>query len=154
MSIRKWCGFARLVVLASALFAAPSIAAAQDGDRGELPELVTLPAGLSAVLRGYEAAWGRRDAEALADLFTPDGFVLRPGHPPAHGREEILEAYATSGGPLTLRAYDYSVEGDVGFIVGGYSSSPDRLESGKFVLALRRHASGRWLIAADIDNGN
>jgi ketosteroid isomerase-like protein len=105
-------------------------------------------------LRSYEEAWGRRDAEALANLFTSDGFVLRPGHPPSHGRQAILAAYASSGGSLTLRPYSYAVDGTVAYIVGGYTSDPARKESGKFVLALRRSASGAWLIAADIDNGN
>ena len=112
-----------------------------------------LPAALDTVLRDYERAWGARDADALAELFTVDGLVLRPGHPPAHGREAIREAYQGSGGPLTLRAYDFATAGDVGYVIGGYTSDPSRLEGGKFVLALRR-MDGRRLIAADMDNGS
>ena len=105
------------------------------------------------VLRDYEAAWGARDADALAELFTEDGFVLRPGNPPAEGRDAIREAYRGSGGPLVLRAYDFAAEGDVGWIIGGYAPDASWAEMGKFNLALRR-VDGRWLIAADIDNGN
>lgn len=119
-----------------------------------LPPTISLPAELAIVLSGYEAAWGARDAVGLADLFTPDGYVLRPGQPPAHGREAILAAYAGAGGPLSLRAYAYDVEGPVGYIIGGYATAPGQTEVGKFVLALRRGPSGTWLIAADIDNGN
>ena len=120
----------------------------------DLPPAVVLPAALDAVLRGYEVAWTNRDAVALADLFTPDGYVLRPGQGPAQGRPAILRAYRNAGGPLSLKPYQYGVDGGVGFIIGGYSSAPGQPEVGKFVLALRRDESGTWLIAADIDNGN
>ena len=133
---------------------APSGADAQSGQDTSSPTEVSMPDELEMVLRGYEEAWQSRDPVALADLFTPDGFVLRPGAPPAQGREAILQAYANAGGPLSLHAYAYQVEGDVGYIIGGWSSAPDRPAVGKFVLALRRGESGAWLIAADIDNGN
>jgi ketosteroid isomerase-like protein len=141
-----------LVLVVSAL--QPTTAGAQNAEDAALPPVVSLPSDIEVVLRSYEEAWGRRDAEALASLFTSDGFVLRPGHPPSHGRQAILAAYASSGGPLTLRPYSYAVDGTVAYIVGGYTSDPARKESGKFVLALRRSSSGAWLIAADIDNGN
>jgi hypothetical protein len=36
--------------------------------------------------------------------------------------------------------------------VGVYGHEPDAPEKGKFVLALERGPTGRWLITADIDN--
>lgn len=42
----------------------------------------------------------------------------------------------------------------MGWIVGAYGPGPDRGDSGKFILALRRGFGGRWSIAADIDNTN
>lgn len=131
-----------------------SAAFAQSTDASAAVEAVELPPELDIVLRNYEAAWGARDADALANLFTVDGFVLRPGSPPVRGRDAIRAAYANSGGPLSLRAYSFAQEGAIGFIIGGYSSNPDLSAAGKFVLALRRVASGEWLIAADMDNGN
>lgn len=115
---------------------------------------IELPADLDRVLRDYEAAWQARDPDGLAALFAPDGFVLRGGHPPVRGRDGIRVAYATSGGPLHLIAYAFAVDGDVAWIVGGYSSGPDSPAGGKYVLALVRGPDGRWLIAADMDNGN
>ena len=115
---------------------------------------VTLPPELDRVLRDYERAWQARDAAGLAALFAEDGFVLSNGRPPVRGRAAIREAYARSGGPLALRALAFSTEGRTGYIVGAFGGKPGEPDSGKFVLALKRGDDGRWLIAADIDNGN
>jgi hypothetical protein len=80
--------------------------------------------------------------------------VLASGKPPVRGRAAIREGYANSGGPLFLRAFAYSTDGSTGYIIGGYRAQESGPDEGKFVLALRRETSGRWLIAADIDNGN
>ncbi|MEQ8330950.1 MAG: SgcJ/EcaC family oxidoreductase [Longimicrobiales bacterium] len=140
-----------LAALTCAWTVAPGQTAAQDATA--LPDTVALPDELGAVLRAYETAWEARDAEALAALFTDDGFVLRPGYPPVRGRSAIRTAYARSGGPLSLIAYDYAVEGDTGWIIGGYGPEPGFPPGGKYVLALRR-VEGAWRIHADMDNGN
>ena len=114
---------------------------------------VPLPPALDRVLRDYERAWRARDATALADLFTEDGFVLSNGRPPVRGRAAIRARYADSGGPLALRALAYATEGRVGYIVGGFGASPGEPDTGKFVLAIRME-EGRWQIAADMDNSN
>ena len=54
----------------------------------------------------------------------------------------------------TARALAWAVGDSVGYIIGGFSASAGAPDGGKFVLALRRDRSGRWLIAADMDNGN
>ena len=128
-------------------------AAAQASDGGPLPT-IELPSELDRVLRDYERGWQARDAEALTALFTEDGFVLRPGRPPARGRDAILAAYTNSGGPLALTAYEYATEGEVGYIIGGFAIGAGQPPVGKFVLVLRRDETGRWLIVGDIDNGN
>jgi ketosteroid isomerase-like protein len=132
-----------------ALAAAPA-AAAQEGP---LPS-VQLPAELDRVLRDYEREWGARNAAGLAALFAEDGFVMQGSRPPARGRAAILKAYETSGGPLYLRALAFSAEGNTGWIIGAYRGQPSGADDGKFVLALKQGADGRWLIAADIDNSN
>lgn len=115
---------------------------------------VDLPPALDRVLRDYETAWQNRDAEGLASLFTEDGFVLRPGHPPVRGRDEITDAYAEAGGRLHLRAFDFEREGDIAYIIGGYAGHETWPDTGKFVLTLKKDETGRWLIFADMDNGN
>ena len=121
-------------------------------DTAQLPS-VSLPPAFDRVLRDYERAWQARDASALAALFTSDGFVLRPGSPPVRGRSAIERAYASAGGPLRLRALAYAHADSVGYIIGAFSGGGES-DAGKFVLPLRRGGDGRWLIAADMDNGN
>jgi len=115
---------------------------------------VALPPDLERVLRDYERAWQARDPHALANLFAEDGYVLPNSKPPARGRAEIREAYARAGGPLWLRPLAFEADGRVAYIVGIYGHEADRPASGKFVLALKRGSTGRWLIAADVDNSN
>jgi ketosteroid isomerase-like protein len=114
---------------------------------------VTLPPELARVLTDYEKGWQAGDATALALLFTEDGFVLSSGQSPVRGRAAIRKIYTGSGSPLSLRAFAYAVNGNVGYIIGGYSSARGERDEGKFTLTLRE-IHGRWLIASDMDNLN
>ncbi len=124
-------------------------AAAQD----QLPS-IELPPELDRVLRDYEAGWQGGDAQGLAALFTADGFVMSSNRPPVRGREAIADRYTGVRGSLHLRAMAFEISGSSGFIIGGFSYDPGKGDTGKFILALRKDESGRWLIAADIDNSN
>ena len=115
---------------------------------------VSLPPQVARVLTDYETAWSARRADALSMLFTEDGFVLSGGHPPVRGRQEIQRFYSTRGGPLSLRALHYAVDGSVGFIIGAYAAKAGAPDDGKFTLTLRKDPDGRWLIVSDMDNGN
>lgn len=119
----------------------------------DLPS-AALPAELSRVLTDYETAWQRRDARALSELFAEDGFVLPRDAPPARGRANIEAHYRGQGGPLSLRALHFAMEGSTGFIIGGYASGRAEPDIGKFTLTLRRANDGRWLIVSDMDSGN
>lgn len=136
--------------LACALIGSGLVASAA----GEQHPGVELPAELQRVLTEYEEAWAARDADALAALFAPDGFVLPNGRPPVRGREAIRSFYESHGGPLSLRAITYAMEGDVAYIIGGYAPEPGVPDTGKFTLTLRRGESGRWLIVSDMDSMN
>ena len=146
---------ARHVLPLLALLALPAPATARQAAPAspQLPSVV-LPTALDRVLRDYETAWEAADADALAALFTEDGFVLASGKPPVRGRPAIRQAYARAGGTLRLRALHFATDGDVGFIIGTYTFRPGGADQGKFILALRRTPDGRWLIAADIDNSS
>jgi ketosteroid isomerase-like protein len=137
-------------LLILALMVAP--AAGQQAPAGE--PSVTLPPELARVLTDYEAAWQQRDAAALARLFAEDGFVLPGGAMPVHGRAAIEKYYTGHGGPLSLRAFAYATEGNIGYIIGGYAGKTGEPDDGKFTLTLRKGADGRWLIMSDMDNSN
>lgn len=128
-------------------------ASGQTPDQPEQPS-VTLPAPLARVLTDYEVAWQRKDAPALAALFTEDGFVLSNGVSPVRGRSQIQKHYAGKGGPLALRALHFATEGSIGYIIGGFALREGESDIGKFTLTLRKGTDGRWLIVSDMDNGN
>jgi ketosteroid isomerase-like protein len=115
---------------------------------------VSLPAALQHVLTDYETAWRNKDAAALSQVFTENGFVLTPGKEMVRGRAAIQKFYAGSGGPLFLRAVAFATNGNVGYMVGGFSHQEGAADDGKFTLTLRKEASGRWLIFSDMDNSN
>jgi ketosteroid isomerase-like protein len=135
-----------LLVLGSAL--GPGALAAQDHPS------VSLPPALDRVLRDYEQGWRKGDATGVAQLFTTDGFALPNRKPPARGHQAIAAAYQGQAGGLKLRALAWATSDSVGYIVGAYTydNVSENRDIGKFVLALRKNAQGKWLIAADIDN--
>ncbi|MEQ9310249.1 MAG: nuclear transport factor 2 family protein [Balneolaceae bacterium] len=114
---------------------------------------VELPDELQQVLTNYETHWKDNDATALANLFTEDGFILRPRNTPTRGRLKIEEAYQSSGGDLRLSAYDFHIEGNLAFIIGGYTYGNRTEIAGKFTLVLKK-VNEKWLIHSDMDNGN
>ena len=116
------------------------------------PAAVVLPSALDRVLRDYERAWRDGNGPALAALFTADGYAVQSGSPLRQGRAAIALGITRPGGALKLTAYAFSVSGAVGYIVGGYRYPQSAGPDGRFVLALRKGADGRWLIAADLDN--
>jgi len=115
---------------------------------------VVLPPELARVLTDYESAWKAGNAAALASLFAEDGFVLAAGREPTKGRAAIQKLYTHPGAPLSLRAIAYATQGDVGYIIGGYSAAREKSDDGKFTLTLRKSKDGRWLIVSDMDNSN
>ncbi|ADR21318.1 hypothetical protein MATR_10530 [Marivirga tractuosa] len=130
------------------LSVALSNAAAQEN-----PKAIDLPKELDRVLRDYETHWQNSDAAQLASLFTEDGYILRPNKPITKGRSNIEEAYQSAGGRLVLEAYDYSIDGTTGYIIGGYKGQESLPAMGKYILTLRKE-DGKWMITADMDNRN
>lgn len=144
----------RLILVVLLLVIAEPAWAQEQGTYEALPS-IELPAALDRVLRDYETAWANGDEAALAALFTEDGFVPTPlGW--VRGRAGITRVYENSSGSLLLRALAFSVSDSVGYIIGAYNygETVGTTDGGKFVLALRKDASGKWLIAADLDNSN
>lgn len=109
-------------------------------------------APLERVLRDNEDAWRAGDGPRLAALFREDGFALHNDALPVRGRAAIARTGTAPGGDIQLRAFAYAQGDSVGYVVGAFSYPGWTGPGGKFLLALRRGPSGRWLIAADMDN--
>ena len=141
-----------LPLLVAAAFIAAPLYAQRATTAAESPS-VALPPELDRVLRDYEKHWTGKNPPGLSELFAEDGFALMSGTTGARGRPAIAKIYASAGGELKLRALAYSTEGNTGYIIGAYGYGAGSQDAGKFVLALQK-VGGKWLIAADIDNGN
>ncbi len=115
---------------------------------------VVLPPAIERVLRDYERGWRTGSPDSLAALFTVDGFALPSGRAAARGRPAIAATYTGPGGDLRLRALSWSTSDSLGYVVGGYQYGAGGADIGKFVLVLRKDATGKWLIVADMDNAN
>ncbi len=128
--------------------------AAASAALAQAPASVALPPEVDRVLRDYEKAWVANDQAALAKLFTVDGMALPSGQKPAQGDDAIRKAYSKGAGSLlSLRAIAYGTSGELAYVIGGFGSTADKPDFGKFVLVLRK-VEGRWLIVADMDNSN
>lgn len=140
----------------SLLTACGSSASPVNKAAAQAPQLpvIALPPALDRVLRDYEQGWRARDARRLSSLFVEDGFVLSMGRPPVRGRAAIERAYSGAGGDLTLAALAYSTGDSVGYIIGTFGGGDPSSHTGKFVLALRLSPTGKWMIAADMDNSS
>lgn len=116
---------------------------------------VDLPPELDRVLRDYESFWRAGDAEALVTLFTEDGFVVRHGGW-IRGTDRLRDSLEGTSSDLLLRAVAFDHDDRVGYIIGAYGYGEDAatVDTGLFVLTLRRAADGRWLITADLDRGS
>jgi len=143
----------RHFMLAGLVLALPVSLQAQKATTAAESPSITLPPELDRVLRDYEKGWTGKDPQGLSQLFTEDGFALMSSTTGARGRPAIAAIYKSAGGELTLRALAYSTEGNTGYIIGAYGYGAGNPDAGKFVLALQK-VGGKWLIAADIDNGN
>jgi ketosteroid isomerase-like protein len=65
-----------------------------------MSDFVLTPRDFDAWLRGYQSAWEQRDAQAAAELFTPDAeYYWTPFDTPQRGRAEIAAVWdkAVSG---------------------------------------------------------
>jgi len=143
----------RTAFILGLLLSSLTVLSAQQASTAVESPSIALPPEINRVLRDYEKGWSDKDPQGLSQLFAQDGFALMSGTNGARGRPAIATIYASAGGDLRLRALAYSAEGNTGYIIGAYRYGADNQDSGKFVLALQK-VGGKWLIAADIDNGN
>src|SRR4051812_7554276 len=123
-------------------------------------------AAIAKVRSSYEKAAGAQDGAAIAKLFTADGVEMPPNAPAAKGRAAI-EAYHKGVAQqfmmhgITITATDTQVHGDTAVDIGSYKQTLMSQkgggmmdDKGKYVVLLKKDASGGWLITHAIYNSD
>lgn len=119
-------------------------------------------AAIEAIEVQWQVAYGARDFEALADLYTEDGWVMARRRPAMRGREEIRDFFA-SVAESTKLAVRFDVEELE--VVGDYAWNTARFaltyqpmaggesvhDFGRALIIYRKGDDGRWRIHRDMD---
>jgi uncharacterized protein (TIGR02246 family) len=149
--------FKRTVVLAGAMALTASGAYAQGGADA---------AAIAKVRSAYEKAAGVQDAAAVAKLYVADGVEMPPNAPAAKGRAAI-EAFHKALAQqvmmhgVSLSATDTQVHGDTAVDIGTYKQSLMSRQNGgmsedtgKYIVLLKKDASGNWMLTHAIYNSD
>jgi uncharacterized protein (TIGR02246 family) len=123
-------------------------------------------AAIAKTRAAYQAAALAQDAAAIAKLFTPDGIEMPPNAPLQKGRAAI-EAYHKNLASqvmvhgVTIKPTETHVLGDVAYEVGTYTQNLMPMkggkttdDKGKYVVLLKKDASGAWLLTHSIYNSD
>jgi len=112
--------------------------------------------------RAFEAAFGRGDMAALADLYTEDATLMPPDSAASTGHEAIQrfwQGVRDSGvTQVALRTQQVEASGDMAAEVGtadltvGGANGQSSTVPLKYVVVWKRHGDGPWQLAVDIWN--
>ena len=146
-----------VAVMGAIVLAAVSVSAQQKGAD---------EAAIAKLRAAYQTAAGTQDGAALAKLFVPDGVEMPPNAPAVTGRAAI-EAFHKGFARqwmmhgMTIVSTTTKVTGDTAYDVGTYKQGlmPQTGgavfdDKGKYVVLLRKDASGGWLITHAIYNSD
>ena len=148
----------RLGVVVAALAVLTVGAAAQQKGADE--------AAIGKLRSAYETAAGTQNGAAIAKLFAADGVEMPPNAPAVTGRAAIEGFHKAFGKQwmmhgMTITSTSTKVIGDTAYDVGTYrqglmSNADGSMidDKGKYVVLLRKDASGAWLITHAIYNSD
>ena len=151
----------RYLVLAASVVAM-SVASVSAQQKASGPDA----AAIAKVAAAYQTAAGSQDSAAIAKLYAPDGVEMPPNAPPAKGRpaiEAFHKAFAQQWmmHGMTITSTETKISGDTAYDVGTYKQSlmPQRGgpvvdDKGKYVVLLKKDASGSWWITHAIYNSD
>jgi uncharacterized protein (TIGR02246 family) len=150
----------RLAALVGAMVLAAVAASAQQKPAGGDE------AAIAKVRTAYQTAAGTQDGAAIAKLYAPDGVEMPPNGPAAKGRAAI-EAFHKAFGQqfmmhgMTVASTELKVHGDFAYDVGTYKQSLMPMKGGavvddhgKYVVLLKKDASGNWWVTHAIYNSD
>jgi uncharacterized protein (TIGR02246 family) len=123
-------------------------------------------AAIAKIRTAYQAAASSQDGAAMAKLFAPDGVEMPPNAPVASGRAAIdafhkgfAKQWMMHG--ITITSTATRVAGDTAYDVGTYkqqlmaqTSGGIFDDKGKYVVLLKKDASGNWWITHAIYNSD
>ena len=150
----------RLVAVVAALgLMAAGVSAQQKAAGGD-------EAAIAKIRTAYQTAAGSQDAAAIAKLYAPDGVEMPPNAPAAKGRAAI-EAFHKAFGQqfmmhgMTITSGELKVHGDFAYDIGTYKQMLMAMkgggmidDNGKYVVLLKKDASGNWWISHSIYNSD
>lgn len=123
-------------------------------------------AGVARTRAAFEKAAAAQDGAAIARLYAADGVEMPPNAPAVKGRSAI-EAYHKAFGQqfmvhgFSLAATETRVLGDTAYEVGTYQQSLMQQkgggmidDKGKYIVLLKKDASGVWAITHSIYNSD
>jgi len=123
-------------------------------------------AAIAKVRTAYQTAAGTQDGAAIAKLYAPDGVEMPPNGPVAKGRAAI-EAFHKAFGQqfmmhgITITSTELKVLGDFAYDVGTYKQGLMPMKGGavvddrgKYVVLLKKDASGAWWLTHSIYNSD
>jgi uncharacterized protein (TIGR02246 family) len=151
----------RLAALVGAMVLAAVGASAQQKPAG------ADEAAIAKTRAAYQTAAGAQDGAAIAKLYAADGVEMPPNAPAVNGRAAI-EAFHKAFGQqwmmhgMTITPKSVKVlNGEAAYEVGTYKQSLMPMkggavvdDTGKYVVLLKKDASGTWLITHAIYNSD
>ncbi len=148
-----------LAILCLAVGAVSSVGAEDYPRRGGTSEDY---AAIEAIERDWQAAYGARDFEALADLYTEDGWVMARRRPAMRGREEIAGFFAAVAEDTKLAVVfdveELEVIGDYAWNTARFALTYQPMSGGEAIhdfgralILYKKGDDGRWRIHRDMD---
>ena len=123
-------------------------------------------AAIAKIRTAYQTAAASQDGAAIAKLYAPDGVAMHPNAPAAKGRAAI-EAFHKAFGQqwmmhgITITSTATKVIGDTAYDVGTYKQGlmsqkggPQIDDTGKYIVLLKKDASGNWWVTHSISNSD
>jgi uncharacterized protein (TIGR02246 family) len=121
-------------------------------------------AKVAQVRDAFAAAFNANDPAGVAALYASDGISQANEQPTAQGTDGItaaykglFDAYTVSG--MTITPLKTEVSGNLAYDIGTFrftgvpKAAGDTLKAdGRYVVILRKDASGAWKAVADLDN--
>ncbi len=118
---------------------------------------IVMPGVSPDLKHSWEVAFNRRDAAAVAALYSDDAQLVMSGSPPVRGKAAIRAVIADmikSGVKVRIGMDRNLGSGDIAYVYGAYSvldpSGDHAVEKGRYVEVWSRHA-GTWRIDLDVN---